>query len=119
MTKMTDTKKRRKGILPARRNLSTDELTELRGLKQLATTEAFKADLVKQNTALVTDGQKYAEQMQMTARLCEQYLQRWMQQKFNECGYAPGTPVSVDLATGILAEGTKPPEQVPDSPPQA
>ncbi len=106
MTKMSQSRKAARGI--ATRNLNKEELNELKEVNRVAATKRFEVVHLKNNTALVPDGQKYLEQLEGMARLLENIRDQWTSAKLAECGWPPGQPVSINLETGEITLSATP-----------
>ena len=94
------TKSSKGNIAP--RPMTSAEVLEMQQLHRIITTERFIAQQIRENTAMVTDGQKVAEQKEQTARLLENFRNNWMSGKLAELGYEKGLNVTIDLATGVI-----------------
>ena len=100
MTKMTLTKKIKKGIVIEKRNFTPAECIELEEMLRLINARKFEAGQIRANTALVPDGQKLADQTDAVARLLENVKNQYVASKLIECGYKSGTICDVNLRTG-------------------
>lgn len=86
----------------APRQFTPTEVKELQELHRLMSSFVFLGKQVLGNTALVTDGQKFGEQLEQVGRLLTNTKQHWISQKLAECGYATGERVNIDLVSGAI-----------------
>ena len=84
------------------RNFTNNELFDFQELTRMVFTYRFLANQIKDNTALIPDGQKVMEQYEAIARLIENSKNQWIGSKLIEMGYPQGTNVSVDPKTGAI-----------------
>jgi len=113
MTKMSETKKVKKGIVEKpikRRNLTRSELQEFIALTSLVNSEMWKAMQIAGNTALITNGLEYAKQLEDTSKVLLNAKNNWTNQKLMECGVKPGVACSINSETGQIVENVKEPE---------
>ena len=99
---MSEKRKEDKGIIPAKRGLTAQEVLELQEIVRLVNARNFEATQIKANTALIPDGQKVAEQIEAIARLLENVKNQWVAQKLSECGYDAGTKCNINLSSGAI-----------------
>lgn len=113
MTKATDTKLRKMGVLPpepaalpVKRNFTPQETLELQEMLRICNARRFEAAQIKGNTAIVPRGKELGEEIEAIARLMENTKNFWVSQKLLECGYEANTKCSVNLSTGEIVEDT-------------
>ncbi len=105
--KKTPVAKAGKKVKAPVRPMREDELMELQELHRAASVQRFIGGQVKGNTALVPNGQLYAEQCEAVARLLENAKNQWVARKLVELGYAPNELVQIDMVTGVITRSTK------------
>lgn len=101
MTKMSSKRKIDKKLLPVR-NFYPSEITELQEMQRLVNGRIFELTQVKNNTALVPDGQKYIEQLEAIVQILNNIKGQWVSQKLVECGYEPGARLSINMISGEI-----------------
>ena len=109
MTKMTETKKERLGIvspLQPKRNLTPAEIMELQEMIRLSNAKNFEAKQIRGNTALIPRGQEVATETEAVARLLENAKNLFVSQLLKQCGYEEGTKCSLNLSSGEIIPET-------------
>ena len=85
-----------------KRNLTPEETLQLQEMIKLINARKFEAEQIKNNTALVPDGQKVAEQIEAIARLLDNVRNQYVSQKLVECGYGAGQKCNINLGSGEI-----------------
>lgn len=109
MTKMSNNRKQKKGIVeapPVRRNLNPEELREFVRMTELVNSQMWLTMLVAGNTALVPNGQDLAKQMEAVAKLALNAKNQWESQTLRACGVPVGQAVKINSETGEIVNAT-------------
>lgn len=102
MSKITTTKRVRKGLVTAKRNLTPQECLQLQEMQRLVNSRKFEAAQVTANTALVADGQRVAQQLESIVALLDNAKNQWVAQTLLRCGYPEGAKCNINLSTGEI-----------------
>ena len=84
------------------KSLTEAEVQELQEFTRLVNGKLFEAIQIKNNSALVPDGQKLAEQTEAVSKLLAGVKMQWVNQKLAEHGYVEGTKCNINLFTGEI-----------------
>ena len=109
MTKMSTARKEKKGLVASvevkvKSNLTPEETLELQEMIRLINSRHFEVAQIKNNTALIEDGQKFLKQMESLSQILEGVKSLWVNQKLAEHGYVNGTKCQINLTTGHIIE---------------
>lgn len=103
MTKATMSKLHRNGIATGKtRDLNAQETLELLEMNRVASSRAWEASCAKANTALIPNGQAFAEQLEALSNILQVTIRDWTAKKLVECGFEPGAKCQINLTTGVI-----------------
>ena len=99
-----------------KRRFTGEDFKELQLLYNIVAAEDYKFRQIKNNTALIMNGQKLAKQAEQIVNLLNRTRGEWIGQKLVRYGYSPTEQVNVNASTGkITVVGhAKTPEKVVD-----
>lgn len=88
---------------PKYRLMTEEELTNVQQLHVAVNIQKMKAELIKNNTALVPNGQSVAEVEEAIARLMENAKNQHVSSLLMALGYEKGVSVDINLHTGAVS----------------
>jgi len=88
-------------------NFTPEETLELQEMIRLINSRHFEVAQIKNNTALIEDGQKFLKQMESLSQILEGVKSLWVNQKLAEHGYENGIRCNINLMTGEIILETK------------
>jgi hypothetical protein len=102
MSKKTNTQEQKEIAAQLPQQLPEVDRAEFEELFRMAMSYNFIASQIKNNTALVPDGQRVASEYEAVARLLENAKNQFIGQKLVDMGYPQTSQVKVDIKTGII-----------------
>ena len=109
MTKMSDTRKIKKGKIETptkieKRNLNETELKEYLGLVTVCNAQHWRAHQIAGNTALIHNGIEVRKTEESIAKLLENSKNNWLSRVLVNCGVGLGQSVNINSKTGEIKE---------------
>ena len=87
-------------LIHGSRYLNKQELLDLKDMVRMVNTERLRAEIIGGNTALVTQGQKYANILKSSYEVMQKAQQEMTMKVLYKLGFKTGQPVEINHTTG-------------------
>ena len=80
--------------------MNEQELADLKDLEKIVNIELLRADIIANNTVMVTQGKKYAAILKSSAEVLARSKQDMTMRLLYKLGFKNGQPVAINFTTG-------------------